>query len=46
MMVFTIHPDGKTYPAREMIEAFEWAQRNNPFFNYLISLNISNTLQV
>lgn len=45
-MIFTIHPDGNIYPAREMIEAFEWAQRNNPFFNYLISLNISNTLQV
>lgn len=32
-MVFAIYPDGKTYPAREMIEDFEWAQRNNPFFN-------------
>lgn len=46
MVVYTIYPDGKTYPAREMIEAFERWQRINPFFNYLVSLNISNTLQI
>ena len=45
-MIFTVHKDGKIYPAREMLDAFEFAQRNNPIFSYLLSLNVSNTLQV
>ena len=32
--------------AREMVDAFERGQRINPFFNYLVSLYISNTLQI
>lgn len=27
MVIFIIYPDGKTYPAREMLEAFERGQR-------------------
>ena len=32
--------------AREMVDAFERGQRINPFFNYLVSLYISNSLQI
>ena len=45
-MIFSVHTDGNIHPDHEMLDAFEWAQRNNPIFSYLLSLNISNTLQV
>jgi hypothetical protein len=45
-MIFTIHPDGKTYPIHDEIEALEYCQMTNPSFNYLFCINISNNLQV
>ena len=45
-MIFAVHHEGDIYPAREVLDAFEWSQRNNPIFSYLLSLNVSNTLQV
>ena len=45
-MIFAVQPDSNIYQAREILDAFEWAQRNNPIFSYLLSLNVSNTLQI
>jgi hypothetical protein len=50
-MIFTIQPDGKTYPARDMLEAFEdmmRGMRTKERFNFTkrLSYRISNNLQV
>ncbi len=45
-MIFAIHPDGKIYPAREMLEAYEYAQENFAGFIEKLSTNVSNSLQI
>jgi hypothetical protein len=45
-MIFAIHPDGNIYPAREMLEALEYAQRNFAGFIEKLSTNVSNSLQI
>lgn len=45
-MIFAIHKDGRIYPAREMLDAFELAQKRFPQFNYLFSQNVSNSMQI
>ena len=50
-MIFTILPEGKTYPARDMLEAFEdmmRGMRTKERYNFLrrLSYRISNNLQV
>lgn len=45
-MIFAIHKDGQIYPAREMLEALEYAQRNFAGFVEKLSTNVSNSLQI
>ena len=45
-MIFAIHPDGKIYPAREMLDAYEYAQLNYAGFLENFSKRVSNSLQI
>ena len=46
-MIFAIYPDGKIYPAREMLDALEYYQEiNRESFCAFLSDNVSNNLQV
>ena len=46
-MIFEIHPDGKIYPAREMLEAMEHYQEiNRESFCALLTERVANNLQI
>ena len=46
-MIFKIHPDGKIYPAREMLETLEHYQRiNRESFCALLTERVANNLQI
>lgn len=46
-MIFAIHKDGQIYPAREMLDAFEYYQEiNRESFCAFLSDNVSNSLQI
>lgn len=46
-MIFAIHPDGKIYPAREMLEALEHYQAiNRESFCAFLSERVASSLQI
>ena len=46
-MIFAIHPDGKIYPAREMLDALEYYQAiNRESFCALLTERVANNLQI
>ena len=48
-MIFAIYPDGKIYPAREMLDALEEIMQKAKQYNTLVerfSFRISNGLQI
>lgn len=46
-MIFTIYTDGKTYPAREMLDAMEHYQEiNQASFCSFLSDRVANNLQI
>lgn len=46
-MIFTVHPDGNIYPAREMLDALEHYQEINPAsFCAFLSERVANNPQI
>ena len=47
IMIFAKHPDGKIYPAREMLEALEHYQEiNRESFCAILTERVANNLQI